>query len=99
MTATLRVGGEERTVVGEGNGAVDALAAVMRENFGVEMQILDLEEHAIKGKPGSDAPAIAFVPIHFPGREPVWGVGMDNDTTTANLRAVISAVNRSLARL
>lgn len=95
ITATIKVYGELKVINGVGNGPVDALADAMHENFGVEMKVLDLEEHAIKGKGGSDAPAIAFVPIHVPGREPIWGVGMSSDTTTANLKAVLSAVNRA----
>jgi len=97
LTATLHVRGKTEVVIGVGNGPVDALASAMRERFGIEMNVLGLEEHAIKGTSGSNVPAIAFVPIHFPGREPVWGVGMDVDTTTANLMAVLSAINRSLA--
>src|SRR3989344_2176640 len=96
-TATLKVFSQTEVVVGVGNGPVDALAHAMRERFGIVMNVLGLEEHALKGKSGSNVPAIAFVPIHFPGREPVWGVGMDDDTTTANLKAVLSAINRALA--
>jgi len=99
ITATINVHGTTEVIVGVGKGPVDALASAMRERFGIEMTVLGLEERAIKGKSGSDIPAIAFVPIRFPGREPVWGVGMDADTTTANLAAVISAVNRSLANV
>src|SRR3989344_1299496 len=97
ITATIKVYGKAEVLVGVGNGPVDALASAMRERFGIEMNVLSLEEYAIKGRSGSDIPAIAFVPIHFPGREPVWGVGMNVDTTTANLAAVIGAVNRSVA--
>ncbi len=94
ITTTIKVHGEAKVITGIGNGPVDALANAMHEHFGIEMKVLGLEEHAIKGTSGSDAPAIAYVPIHFPGREPVWGVGMSSDTTTANLKAVLSAVNR-----
>ena len=93
VTATIEVRGVPKCITGIGNGVVHAFAEALREHCDVEMSILDLQEHAMKR--GSDAFAIAYVPIHIPGREPIWGAGMSSDTTTANLKAVLSAINRS----
>ena len=56
------------------------------------MRVLDYAEHALSA--GSDAQAAAYVECEIDGR-PWWGVGIDANTVTASLRAVLSAVNRS----
>jgi 2-isopropylmalate synthase len=43
---------------------------------------------------GSDAQAAAYVECEAGGRT-CWGVGIDTNTVTASLRAVLSAVNRA----
>ena len=54
--------------------------------------MLDYAEHALSA--GSDAHAAAYVECEIAG-QPWWGVGVDANTVTASLRAVLSAVNRS----
>ena len=54
--------------------------------------MLDYTEHALSA--GSDAQAAAYVECEIDGR-PWWGVGVDANTVTASLRAVLSAVNRA----
>ena len=44
---------------------------------------------------GGDASAAAYLECTVAG-ETFWGVGIDPSTTTASLKAVISAVNRAL---
>ena len=54
--------------------------------------MLDYAEHALSE--GSDAQAAAYVECAVGGRT-LWGVGMDGNTVTASMRAVLSAVNRA----
>ena len=93
VVLTLKVNGVEREITGAGNGVVDALVDAFGQNFSLEFGVLSLEERSIRS--GSDATAVAYVPIRIPGRPPIWGVGMHPDTAEVQLRAVISAVNRS----
>ncbi len=44
---------------------------------------------------GGDAQAASFVELAI-GERVLWGVGLDHNTTTASLQAVVSAVNRAL---
>ena len=91
LTAEVRVDGEVHSLRGEGNGPlaafVNALGAV-----GINVHVLDYSEHAMSA--GEEAAAAAYVEASVDGRT-VWGVGIATSITTASLRAVVSAVNRS----
>ncbi|MCL2454555.1 MAG: 2-isopropylmalate synthase [Micrococcales bacterium] len=92
LRADLLDDGVPVTVRGTGNGPVaafvDALAGV-----GVDVAVLDYAEHALSS--GGDATAAAYVECAI-GGDVLWGVGIDPSITTASLKAVVSAVNRSL---
>ncbi|MGH3582876.1 MAG: alpha-isopropylmalate synthase regulatory domain-containing protein, partial [Mycobacterium sp.] len=91
ITATVLINGEEREIVGAGNGPLaafcDALGAV-----GFDVNVLDYSEHAMSS--GEEAQAAAYVEASIAGKT-VWGVGIATSITTASLRAVVSAVNRA----
>jgi 2-isopropylmalate synthase len=91
LSVEIRVDGEPRQVEGAGNGPIsafcDALASV-----GIDVRVLDYAEHALSA--GSDAQAAAYVECEI-GGQVWWGVGVDSNTATASMRAVLSALNRS----
>jgi 2-isopropylmalate synthase len=90
LSVEIRADGQPRQVEGTGNGPIsafcDALASV-----GIDVRVLDYAEHALSA--GSDAQAAAYVECEIGGRA-WWGVGVDANTVTASLRAVLSALNR-----
>jgi 2-isopropylmalate synthase len=99
ITAQLLVDGAPRTVVGEGNGPLAAFVSGIRGELAdlgdiADMDITDYSEHAV-GR-GSDAKAAAFVETKRPDGTICWGVGMDDSILTASLRAVVSAMNRTV---
>jgi 2-isopropylmalate synthase len=91
LVAEISADGRARQVEGVGNGPIsafcDALASV-----GVTARVLDYTEHALTE--GTDAQAAAYVECET-GGQVFWGVGIDTNTVTASMRAVLSAVNRS----
>jgi len=91
LTAEISVDGQPQQVDGVGNGPIsafcDALATV-----GIEARVLDYTEHALTQ--GTDAQAAAYVECEIAGQV-FWGVGIDTNTASASMRAVLSAVNRS----
>ncbi|MET7681409.1 2-isopropylmalate synthase [Streptomyces sp. NPDC005423] len=91
LTCTLRIGGEERSCQGAGNGPLSALADALR-GAGVTVDILNYAEHATGSGPGS--PAVAYVEGRV-DEVTCWGVGWDTSVLTASVHAVMSAVNRS----
>ena len=80
------------TLSGSGNGPISAFCNVM-QRYGVDIQVADYYEHAMSA--GGDASAAAYLECTVNGGT-YWGVGIDPSTTTASLKAVISAVNRAL---
>jgi 2-isopropylmalate synthase len=91
LTAEVRVDGGSRVIEGAGTGPIsafcDALASV-----GVTVRVLDYAEHAMSS--GADAQAASYVECDVDG-ETFWGVGIDANTASASMRAVLSAVNRA----
>ena len=96
VTAQLLVDGEPRTVMGEGNGPIDALLAGLRSDLGVDFEVKDYSQHALTA--GSGASAVAYIEAEGPGGSTWWGVGMDSSILDASLHAVVSAANRTLSR-
>jgi 2-isopropylmalate synthase len=91
LAAEISIDGRAQQVEGVGNGPIsafcDALASV-----GVHARVLDYSEHALTA--GTDAQAAAYVECEIGGGV-FWGVGVDTNTVTASMRAVLSAVNRA----
>ncbi len=94
VTAEVSVDGQARQIEGVGNGPISAFCDALG-SLGIEVRVLDYTEHALSA--GSDAQAAAYVECEVGGRTR-WGVGIDTNTVTASLRAVLSAVNRARGR-
>jgi 2-isopropylmalate synthase len=92
ITAQLETGNGHLTVVGEGNGPIDAFVHALREGIGADIDVTDYSEHALSQ--GSEATAVAYVETRDASGEIRWGVGTDPNTTTASLRAVLGAHER-----
>ncbi|HMD45361.1 MAG TPA: alpha-isopropylmalate synthase regulatory domain-containing protein, partial [Acidimicrobiales bacterium] len=96
VTAQLVVDGRHRTVVGQGNGPIDALVGALADELGIRFEVKDYTEHALTA--GRGASAVAYVEAEAPDGRTWWGVGMDSSILNASLRAVISAANRRPTR-
>ena len=94
VTAEVSVDGRARQIEGVGNGPISAFCDALG-SLGIDVRVLDYTEHALSA--GSDAQAAAYVECEV-GGQARWGVGVDTNTVTASLRAVLSAVNRAGAR-
>ena len=92
IEANIRRGDERRQVGSTGNGPIDAFVNSLR-HVGVDVQVEDYVEHALSS--GRDAVAAAYVDASVNGVR-LWGVGIDADSSTAALKAVVSAVNRAI---
>jgi len=92
LTATVRIDGEERKIEGRGNGPIDGYCNALRQSAGIDMALIDYEEHAIGT--GADTTAVCYVEVRTPDGGSLFGVGMHPNIVTASLRAVTSAANR-----
>ena len=84
--------GELKDLKSTGNGPVSAFCNALI-SYGVDVRVLDYLEHALSA--GGDANAAAYLECAIEG-EVFWGVGIDPNTTTASLKAIISAINRAI---
>src|SRR5688572_17929585 len=92
VTAQLTVDGEHRTVIGQGNGPIDAFVAALQADLGIDIDVVDYSEHAVGA--GSSATAVAYVETQSGDRTLMWCGGRHESILTASLRAIVSAVNR-----
>lgn len=92
LDVVLRDGNGEVTKHGTGNGPISAFIDVLSQ-LGVSTRLLDYVEHTLSA--GGDAQAASYIELEVSGQT-LWGVGIDGDIATASLKALISAVNRSL---
>ena len=84
--------GDTVELSGTGNGPIAAFCHIL-QNYGVDVRVLDFHEHALSS--GGDASAAAYLECSING-DVYWGVGIDPNTTTASLKAVVSAINRAI---
>lgn len=92
VTAIVKDAGHDVTLTGVGNGPIAAFCDALHTH-GIDVRVLDYAEHAMSS--GGDATAAAYLECAVSGRV-LWGVGIDPSITTASLKAIISAVNRSV---
>jgi 2-isopropylmalate synthase len=91
LIAEISADGQAQQVEGVGNGPISAFCDALA-TIGIEARVLDYTEHALTQ--GTDAQAAAYVECEL-GGQVYWGVGVDTNTASASMRAVLSAVNRS----
>jgi 2-isopropylmalate synthase len=91
VSAQITVDGDHRTIMGEGNGPIDALVHAIRQDLGIVIDVVDYHEHSASA--GADATAVCYVETTGPGGV-LWGVGQDPSILNASYKAVFSAVGR-----
>jgi len=92
ISAQIDINGTRQTFIGKGNGPIDAFVHAIRGQFSGHLDVKDYSEHAL-GQ-GSQATAVAYVETGDDSGHNRWGVGIDPNTITASLRAVLSAFQR-----
>jgi len=93
IEARILAGKVETLIRGQGEGALSAFVDAWQRHSGRKLVVVDYSEHAVG--PGTDAEAAAYVQLNIDGRR-VSGAGLDQDTVTASLMAVMAALDRIL---
>jgi len=95
-TFTGRVRHRERVIqlTGRGNGLVSAVLSALNESFGLALDVIDYNEHALSR--GTDAKAAAYLHCRRSDGAEVFGVGIDDDLATASVKATLSAASASV---
>lgn len=85
--------GERGSCESVGNGPIDAVVRGLRQNFDVNVKVLDYEEHALQS--GGNAQAAAYIHLlNADDGRVTYGVGISSNITRASIRAIFSAINR-----
>jgi 2-isopropylmalate synthase len=92
--AHLLVNGVERITVGKGNGPIDAFVHALHESGLPPFELLNYSEHSLDM--GAQARAVSYIQIQTSRKNTYFGAGIDTNIELASIKAVLSAVNRSL---
>ncbi|ENX71001.1 2-isopropylmalate synthase [Brucella canis F7/05A] len=95
LTAEITDNGVTKTIEGKGTGPIDGFVDALSKYLGVKMSVVDYSEHSLQQ--GSDASAISYVEMVYPGGK-LFGVGINDNIVSASLEAVVSAANRVIAK-
>ncbi|MEI8092672.1 MAG: 2-isopropylmalate synthase [Spirochaetales bacterium] len=91
FTLEADVDGVFHTFHGVGEGPIEAVVKSLPD----EVKLMDYSEYSLGGK-GAASQAVAFIELRIGESGPVvWGVGVDRNTVTASIRALLSGVNRA----
>jgi 2-isopropylmalate synthase, yeast type len=91
LEATILDNGKEMVIKGTGTGPIDGFVNALSRHIGIDMTVLDYSEHSLQR--GTDAAAVSYVEMEHSGGK-LFGVGINQNITTASLEAVVSAANR-----
>ena len=72
--------------LGSGNGPIDAMIQGINKKMGLNLSVTDYHQHSLGT--GSDAKAVAYIEVSD-GNKTRWGVGIDENTIRASLRAIM----------
>jgi 2-isopropylmalate synthase len=92
-TLTVSVNGRERILTGSGNGRIDAVSDALGKSLGLKYSLTNYSQHALEI--GSKSQAISYVEVKTADGRIAWGAGLNTDTNTSAVLALISALNRS----
>ncbi len=85
--------GVEKTFEGVGNGPIDAVQRGLEEALGIQIRVMDYNEHALSI--GSGAQAASYIHlVDLATGKATYGVGISSNITRASIRGIFSAVNR-----
>ena len=85
--------GMEKTFEGVGNGPIDAVQRGLEKELGINIKVLDYNEHALRSGSGAQAASYIHLMDVKSGRA-TYGVGISSNITRASIRGIFSAVNR-----
>ncbi|WP_082376749.1 2-isopropylmalate synthase [Ahrensia marina] len=95
VRANIVDGNQAKTIEGKGTGPIDGFVDALSREFGMNISVSDYSEHSMQH--GSNAAAITYMQLDIDG-ETVFGAGINKNIVASSLEAILSAVNRVLAR-
>ena len=93
VTVTYTNHGIEKVFEGVGNGPIDAMKNGLEKELGIEIKVLDYNEHALTSGSGAQAASYIHMMDVKTGKA-TYGVGISSNITRSSLRGIFSAINR-----
>lgn len=94
--ASLQRNGDELQLKGEGNGPIAAFVDGLKKSGAPHFEVVNFREQSLSA--GTAASAMAYIQIRTGQDQTGWGAGVDTNIELASIKAVLSAINRHLAR-
>jgi 2-isopropylmalate synthase len=94
--ADLLAFGQEKIVTGTGNGPIDAFVQSLRAAGLPRFELVSYSEHSLGT--GAEARAVSYIQIKTDRGLTFFGAGIDTNIELASIKAVVSALNRSLPK-
>jgi len=92
----LRIDGRSNKLSASGNGPIDAFVRALGEAGLPKFEVLSYAEHSLGV--GAQARAISYIQIKMDRGNTFFGAGTDTNIELASIKAVVSALNRALAK-
>lgn len=94
--ASLAIDGVPHQLRGTGNGPIDAFAHALATTSLPRFEVQSYAEHSL-GR-GSEARAVSYIQIKTDRGHNLFGAGIDTNIELASIKAIVSALNRALAK-
>ena len=94
--ASIKFEGRTHKLTGTGNGPIDAFVNALGAAGLPPFKLLSYSEHSL-GK-GAEARAASYIQVKTPRGLAYFGAGIDTNIELASIKALVSALNRSLAK-
>ncbi|HEY1848330.1 MAG TPA: 2-isopropylmalate synthase [Opitutaceae bacterium] len=94
--ARVAVNGAAHTLSGAGNGPIDAFVRALGSTELPKFDVVSYSEHSLGA--GAEARAVSYIQVKIARGAAFFGAGIDTNIELASIKAVVSALNRALAR-
>jgi 2-isopropylmalate synthase len=94
--ADLAIEGRAVRVTGTGNGPIDAFVQALASAGLPKFELLGYAEHSLGS--GAQARAVSYIQIKTDRGRTLYGAGIDTNIELASIKAVVSALNRAMAK-
>ncbi|MBC7366954.1 MAG: 2-isopropylmalate synthase [Undibacterium sp.] len=94
--AAIALSGVALTLTGTGNGPIDAFVRALATTPLPKFDVLNYSEHSLGS--GAEARAVSYIQIKTERGLALYGAGIDTNIELASIKAIVSALNRALAK-
>jgi len=94
--AAMTFAGRVHALTGTGNGPIDAFVRALAATTLPPFDVLNYSEHSLGS--GAEARAVSYIQIKTARGLALYGAGIDTNIELASIKAIVSALNRSLAK-